>query len=360
MRAENLTPRGEAALYKRYPAWFCTATFYCLSMLFYLWLWWIKASQVWFNCINYLYSKLAVEEPMSNRFLLICLFGVVGCTDNKYSLIEQAQCDGDLQSEEEEVDDLFDRDGDGYFDGLNPDCESTYGPELLDCDDANPDINPGTVEVECDDLDNDCNEETPDSFDNDEDGVLSCDDCDDEDASLTTGLGVDLDEDGVSACLDCDDQDPANFPGNLEICDGQDNNCNDEEDELEECTSFEDYSGTWVVTPAVSYACAFNSVTLNLSALEVTDVNPVILFSGLAGTQPGSMSGTIESDDSFFATNVISSGGAGCDETYSLSGSFTSDSEFEAIFTAEFYDASGTGLGCFDCVDQTFTVVGIR
>ncbi|MCA9682964.1 MAG: putative metal-binding motif-containing protein [Myxococcales bacterium] len=31
--------------------------------------------------------------------------------------------------------------------------------------------------------------------------------------------------DGVPASLDCDDQDPNNFPGNTEICDGQDNDC---------------------------------------------------------------------------------------------------------------------------------------
>ena len=99
---------------------------------------------------------------MSKILFLISLCGLVGCTDNKYSLIEQAQCDGDLQSEEEEVDDLFDRDGDGYFDGANPDCEATYGPELLDCDDANPEVSPGKVEVECDDIDNDCNEEVDD------------------------------------------------------------------------------------------------------------------------------------------------------------------------------------------------------
>ncbi|NJK32743.1 MAG: hypothetical protein HC927_10220 [Deltaproteobacteria bacterium] len=31
--------------------------------------------------------------------------------------------------------------------------------------------------------------------------------------------------DGVPASMDCDDADPLNFPGNDEVCDGQDNNC---------------------------------------------------------------------------------------------------------------------------------------
>jgi len=36
--------------------------------------------------------------------------------------------------------------------------------------------------------------------------------------------------DGSPASEDCDDNDPNNFPGNDEICDGQDNNCDDDAD----------------------------------------------------------------------------------------------------------------------------------
>ena len=36
---------------------------------------------------------------------------------------------------------------------------------------------------------------------------------------------VDSDGDGVDSCSDCDDGDPANFPGNVEVCDGSDNDC---------------------------------------------------------------------------------------------------------------------------------------
>ncbi len=42
---------------------------------------------------------------------------------------------------------------------------------------------------------------------------------------------IDLDGDGSYEGQDCDDNDPANFPGNIEICDGQDNDCDPLTDE---------------------------------------------------------------------------------------------------------------------------------
>ena len=36
---------------------------------------------------------------------------------------------------------------------------------------------------------------------------------------------LDLDADGVTGCSDCNDLDADNYPGNTELCDGADNNC---------------------------------------------------------------------------------------------------------------------------------------
>ena len=62
------------------------------------------------------------------------------CTSSKYTITEQSVCDGALQNGEDGVDSPYDKDGDGYFDASNPDCESTYDMETLDCDDNDPDV----------------------------------------------------------------------------------------------------------------------------------------------------------------------------------------------------------------------------
>ncbi|MCO4771636.1 MAG: proprotein convertase P-domain-containing protein, partial [Deltaproteobacteria bacterium] len=58
-------------------------------------------------------------------------------------------------------------------------------------------------------------------------GVEVCDgqdnDCDV--STIFAGEASDVDTDGSISCLDCDDGDASNFPGNTEACDGADNDC---------------------------------------------------------------------------------------------------------------------------------------
>ncbi|MEN9948716.1 MAG: hypothetical protein RL106_1539, partial [Bacteroidota bacterium] len=191
-----------------------------------------------------------------------------------------------------------DFDGDGYgrptqsYNSPTTSCVAGFVTNNLDCNDLNVAINPGAAEV-CDDLDNNCNAAIDEGFasifyylDNDGDGygddavaidglqtcpvptgfVLDNTDCNDGDAAINPGEaelcnGIDddcdlvldngfpltdfywdFDGDGfgdlnqvIQACAvpvgasvfstDCDDNDANNFPGNIEACDGFDNDC---------------------------------------------------------------------------------------------------------------------------------------
>ena len=105
-----------------------------------------------------------------------------------------------------------DQDGDGF------------SPAAGDCDDSDPEINPNASEV-CDGIDNDC-QHGIDTYAID--GTLWYLDAD------SDGYGV---EDSViKSCTqpagyafnqgDCDDSEAGSWPGNPEVCDGVDNDCN--------------------------------------------------------------------------------------------------------------------------------------
>ena len=123
--------------------------------------------------------------------------------------------------------DAQDDDCDGAIDEDQPDGDGDGHDRCVDCDDADPTVYPAAAEV-CDGVvDNDCEGVAdPAELDGDGDGASSCGgDCDDADAARSV---ADADGDGVDTCAavpDCDDADPGNAPGGVEICDGQDNDC---------------------------------------------------------------------------------------------------------------------------------------
>jgi hypothetical protein len=137
-----------------------------------------------------------------------------------------------------------DSDGDNYGSDVSKclcDVEGAFNSQVTgDCNDGNNAIHPGAAEV-CNNIDDNC--------DNVVDGEASG-------GCTTFFLDQDGDGHGIatdSQCLcqgtgnytalapdDCNDLDPANFPGNVEICDNKDNNCDNVVDgeNLSGCQSY--------------------------------------------------------------------------------------------------------------------------
>jgi|GEM_PF-3248966 len=107
--------------------------------------------------------------------------------------------------------------------------------------------------------------------------------------SCTTSAEQDIDGDGSPAGVDCDDNDPENYPGNQELCDGQDNNCNGQVDEgfpdhiapIIECTAD---TATMIVRWNQNSTAQIYNVYVNGNLFVSTQDNSVTI----TGLQPGS------------------------------------------------------------------------
>ena len=120
-------------------------------------------------------------------------------------------CDGEVDDEDPSVTDLqtfwVDGDGDGYGDDPVEACEQPSGTATVDgdCDDDDPAYNPGASEDDCTDpADYNC------------DGSVGY---------------ADEDGDGWAACEECDDSEASTNPDGIELCDGDDNDCDGTTDE---------------------------------------------------------------------------------------------------------------------------------
>jgi hypothetical protein len=253
---------------------------------------------------------------------------LVAACGNDVALTQDAKCDGQAQPGEDPVDSPFDQDGDGFFDANNPACAATYPPGRLDCADGDAEVNPEIAEVTCNGKDDDCSDLTTDN--------------------------VDVDGDGASACLevDCADDDAAVNPSAEEVCgNGLDDDCDGSVDP--DCEI--DYSGTYTLDQQILYDCGyfygFQMVSIHFGTVTVTDQQTAISFQAVGSSQPGRMSGT-KTGNGFFADHTLT---GDCDESYSITGSFTDADHFTGTFTADY-----SGGLCLDCTQQTWTITGSK
>ncbi len=120
-------------------------------------------------------------------------------------------------------------------------------------------------------------------------------------AEIAAVCSPDPDDDGDGVTVgqgDCDDTDPNNFPGNPEICDGQDNNC---DGEIDEGLSGEVYTGSVIFNTQSEideWLPCYSSITGNIGIKggsgAITDLTPL---SGLT-----SIGGSLQID--FFSTPI--------------------------------------------------------
>jgi hypothetical protein len=111
-------------------------------------------------------------------------------------------------------------------------------------------------------------------------------------------------------------------------------------------------TGTWLVSPGVSYMCAFGLVSYSFGNLSFSDSGTDLTVNG--GGINCAMRGA--SSRATRMVDVSCTLPGGCTETYRLVGTYGTDNTFTGTFTATFTG----GAGCFGCTTRSAAVSGTR
>ena len=203
--------------------------------------------------------------------------------------------------------------------------------------------------------------ECSDLADNDQDGLFDCDD--------PNCSGSPICQSSDNPCVDTGDNTSNNTGNNTGNSTGNntgDNTGNSTGNNTGDNTgnstgnntgnnTTSNYSGNWTLQSPISYTCAWGSINLNISNIEIAEFDsnqPNENFSLNVSEYNGgilTMEGTY-SNDSFEVSHYISSGGSGCDERYTFSGQFI-NLTISGIFEAEYI-----GTQCYDCAGGTWNI----
>jgi hypothetical protein len=129
-------------------------------------------------------------------------------------------CDGKDNDCDGHCDEPFDQDGDGFTtcgSQINRDgtCEPP-SPSRVDCNDHDGAVHPGAAEI-CNGIDDNCDGHCDEGFDSDGDGYTTC-------GTLIEATGA-CSGPPSSTNVDCNDMNAFVHPGQREVCDGLDDNC---------------------------------------------------------------------------------------------------------------------------------------
>jgi hypothetical protein len=199
-----------------------------------------------------------------------------------------------------------DVDQDGYGDAQNSQeaCEEPSGfiVDSDDCDDQNAAVNPGATEV-CNDVDDDC-EGSIDEGATDAETWFSDNDGDDYGDASASLEACDQPSGYVADNTDCEDANPLMNPGQAEVCDELDNDCDGDTDEDVTSTWYADSDFDGYGDPAVTKeACTtFSGYVADSTDCDDTDASSYPDATEVCDGADNDCDGDTDEDDAADAT----------------------------------------------------------